>query len=60
MTHTPEFCRSQAAVHAARAKSAALVNVRAIALAAAATWTREAELAEMVIKRRARREIEAE
>ncbi|HKY81189.1 MAG TPA: hypothetical protein VJM09_06920 [Sphingobium sp.] len=52
--HTPEFCRAQAAEHRVRADSASLPNVRTVALAAAATWLREAELAELVAKRRAR------
>jgi len=56
MTNTPEFCRSQARAHMLRAEDAPLPNVRAVALAAAATWTREAELADMLLDRRARLE----
>ncbi len=54
MTNTAEFCRSQAAEQKARAAAASLPNVKAVALAAAATWLREAELADMVAGRKAR------
>ena len=57
MNNTPEFCRAQVAEHQARAEAASLPNVRTVALAAAATWLREAELAEMVADRRARMEV---
>lgn len=57
MTNTPDFCRSQAQAHMSRAEAALLPNVRTVALAAAATWTREAELADMLLGRRARLEL---
>jgi hypothetical protein len=54
MDHSPKFCRAQAAFHRSRADAASLPNVRVIEYAAAQAWTREAELAEMVDRRRAR------
>ncbi|WP_375195693.1 hypothetical protein [Sphingobium sp.] len=54
MDHSPKFCRAQAAFHQSRADATSLPNVRVIEYAAAQAWTREAELAEMVDRRRAR------
>lgn len=49
-----EFCRAQALEHQARAAAARLPNVIKMEQDAAATWTREAEYAEMIAARRAR------
>lgn len=59
MTRSPEFCRAQAAYHRAKADAATLPNVRMVAETAVATWLREAELAEMVVARRARTDAPA-
>ena len=49
-----EFCTAQAAQHLARAETCDLPNVKAIALAAAGAWMKEAESARRVLDRRAR------
>lgn len=59
MDNSPQFCREQAALHRAKAEDTSLPNIRRVAIAAAETWEREAKMAEMVLRRRARLVVEA-
>jgi len=53
MQPTSTLCRAQEALHRARAESATLINVRAVAESAVAAWVAEGLLAEKREQRQA-------
>jgi hypothetical protein len=53
MAQSSQFCRTQQALHEARAASATLVNVKRVSLIAATAWEREGNLAAATERRRA-------
>ena len=53
MAQSSQFCRTQQAIHEARAAAATLVNVKRVSQIAATAWEREGNLAEATERRRA-------